>query len=90
MSPLSARIVSCTWQNERVCVPSPWISRGSPASARPTKRGMTIPYWPLRRGPTVLKRRAMAAVEVRSWCREREELVHSPVRVEPSARVDGP
>ena len=46
MSPYTAWIVSRTWQNDRVCVPSPWISSGSPATARPTKRGMTIPYWP--------------------------------------------
>jgi hypothetical protein len=32
--PFSARIVSWTWQNARVWVPSPWISSGSPASAR--------------------------------------------------------
>ena len=41
--PVSARIVSATWQNERVCVPSPCTSIGSPASALSTKRGITIP-----------------------------------------------
>src|SRR5581483_3935564 len=40
----TARIVSCTWQNERVWVPSPCTSSGSPASAWPTKRGITMPY----------------------------------------------
>ncbi len=66
-SPLSARIVSETWQNERVCVPSPCTSIGSPASALRTKRGITIPYWPLCRGPTVLNRRAMTQSRLRSW-----------------------
>jgi hypothetical protein len=41
--PASARIVSATWQNERVCVPSPCTSIGSFARARSTKRGITIP-----------------------------------------------
>ena len=45
--PCSARIVSWTWQKQRVCEPSPWISSVSPASAERTKRGMTIPYSPL-------------------------------------------
>ncbi len=66
ISPFSARIVSETWQNERVCVPSPWISSGPPESACCTKRGITIPYWPLWRGPTVLKRRAMTQSRPRS------------------------
>jgi hypothetical protein len=32
-SALSARIVSCTWQNVLVWLPSPWISSGAPATA---------------------------------------------------------
>ncbi len=43
ITPVSARTVSATWQKERVCVPSPCTSRGSPASARSTKRGITMP-----------------------------------------------
>src|SRR6266536_759016 len=31
--PASARIVSWTWQKQRVCVPSPWISIARPATA---------------------------------------------------------
>ena len=45
--PASARTVSCTWQKQRVWLPSPWISSARPASAEATKRGMTMPYWPL-------------------------------------------
>ena len=67
MSPFKARIVSATWQKHRVCLPSPWISSGSSFSAFWTKRGMTIPYWPLCRGPTVLKSRTITQSRSRSW-----------------------
>ena len=67
MSAVSARTVSATWQKQRVCVPSPWISSGPPDNARSTKRGTTIPYWLLCLGPTVLKSRTMTASRPRSW-----------------------
>jgi hypothetical protein len=59
--------VSSTWQNVRVWFPSPWISSGVPASAACTKRGMTMPYWPLCLGPTVLNSRAITQSRLRSW-----------------------
>ena len=65
--PCNARIASATWQKQRVWVPSPWISIGSPASARSTIRGITIPYCPLCRGPTVLNRRTITQSRPRSW-----------------------
>ena len=84
----SARIVSCTWQKQRVCVPSPWISSGAPGERRRTKRGTTMPYCPLWRGPTVLKSRTIT--QSRSALlvvREREELVDRlRLRVEPPPR----
>jgi hypothetical protein len=64
---LSALIVSDTWQKQRVCVPSPWIWIGRPASACSTNVGMTIPYWALWRGPTVLNSRAIVQSSPRSW-----------------------
>ncbi len=67
ISPFSARIVSETWQKQRVCVPSPWISSGGRRRHSLTKLGTTIPYWPLWRGPTVLKRRAITQSSPRSW-----------------------
>ncbi len=59
--------MSCTWQKQRVCVPSPWISSGRPASAADTKVGMTMPYCPLWRGPTVLNSRTITQSSPRSW-----------------------
>ena len=67
ISPATARIVSWTWQNERVCIPSPCTSSALPVSARSTKRGITIPYWPCCLGPTVLKKRAITQSSSRSW-----------------------
>jgi hypothetical protein len=43
----NARTVSDTWQKHRVCSPVPKIWIGSPARARSTKLGMTIPYMPV-------------------------------------------
>ena len=58
MRPMNARTTSLTCVKQRDCVPSPYTVMGSPASAWRTKFGMTIPYMPVCRGPTVLKRRA--------------------------------
>ena len=41
----------------RGCVPSPKTVIGWPASACRTNVGITMPYWPVWRGPTVLKSR---------------------------------
>jgi hypothetical protein len=43
---------------QRDWVPSPYTVIGWPASAWRTKFGITMPYMPVWRGPTVLKRRA--------------------------------
>ena len=76
-------------------VPSPKISSGSPASARSTKRGTTIPYWPDWRGPTVLKRRAMMQSRSRSCggrgrgTRPSPSSRRTPSGVASSARIRG-
>ena len=57
--PTRARTASCTCVKTRTWPPSPYTCSGWPASAQSTKRGMTMPYAPLCRGPTVLKKRPM-------------------------------
>ena len=54
----NASTVSVTWPKQRDCWPLPNTRSGSPALAASTKRGSTIPYRPVCRGPTVLKIRA--------------------------------
>ena len=51
----------------RDCVPSPKTVIGSPASAWRTKFGITMPYCPVWRGPTVLKKRTMMTGSLRSF-----------------------
>src|SRR3954463_10506861 len=63
----SAPTTSATCVNERDCVPSPNTVIGSPASACHTKFGITIPYCPDWRGPTVLKKRTMITGSLRSF-----------------------
>ena len=64
---ISAPTTSATWVKARDCVPSPNTVIGSPASAWRTKFGMTIPYCPVWRGPTVLKKRTMMTGSFRSF-----------------------
>ena len=68
-------------------MPSPWTSSGAPASARSTKRGITIPYWPDCFGPDGVEEAGDDAVEPALLVEaEREELVDRlRVRVEPAA-----
>ena len=61
--PLSARIVSARGRSSASASRRRGPRAARPARAAWTKRGITIPYWPLCRGPTVLKRRAIDAVE---------------------------
>ena len=77
---------------DRVCVPSPWISSGSPARAAWTKRGITIPYWPLCRAADGVEEPCDDAVEAALLVPgEREELVDRlRVGVRPAAGVVGP
>src|SRR6267142_5095199 len=63
----SAPTTSLTCVKARDCVPSPKTVIGSPASACRTKLGMTIPYWPVWRGPTVLKKRTTITGSLRSF-----------------------
>ena len=48
-------------------MPSPKTVIGSPASACLTKFGITMPYRPVCRGPTVLKKRTMMTGSLRSF-----------------------
>ena len=54
-----ASTTSPTYVKLRDWVPSPCTVIGCPASACRTKLGITMPYWPLCLGPTVLKKRTM-------------------------------
>ena len=76
----------------RDCVPSPNTVIGSPASAWRTKVGTTIPYWPVCRGPTVLKNRTMIDRQLALLpVGEREELVDRlAARVGPAVLVVAP
>ena len=79
--------MSATWQNERVCVPSPWTSSGSPASALPTKRGIDHPVLAALTRADGVEEPGDDAVEAALLVEgEREELVHRlRVGVEPAA-----
>src|SRR6266849_3579358 len=62
-----APTTSVTCVKERDCLPSPNTVIGSPARAWRTKLGITMPYWPVWRGPTVLKNRTMITGSLRSF-----------------------
>ncbi len=64
---MSASTVSWTCAKQRVCVPSPKTVSGWPLTAWRAKRGSTIPYLPVWRGPTVLNRRTTMFSAPSSW-----------------------
>ena len=59
ISLMRAPTTSRTWPKHRLWVPSPKTVIGSPANPCSMNRGITIPYRPVCRGPTVLNSRAI-------------------------------
>ncbi len=79
--------MSCTWQKERVCVPSPWTSSGAPEQRaahevrdhHPVLRALTRPNGVEETGDHAVERPLLVVAE-------RQELVqHLRVRVQPAA-----
>ena len=86
ISPATARIVSCTWQNERVCIPSPCTSSGCRRERLLDEAGDDHPVLALLPGADGVEEAADHAVELSFLVEgEAQELVHGlRVRVEPA------